>query len=129
MLSIKRAAIALVAGLLLTLAPAASAQHRRIIIVRTYDPFFYDPFFWGPYYAYPPPGYYAENVGYVKLETERKDARVFVDGGYAGIAGKLKKFPLRPGSHNIVLKDSDGRPFYQERVAVLLGKTTKIRVG
>jgi hypothetical protein len=122
----KRAAIILIAGLLLTLAPAASAQ-RRVIVVRP-GPFFYDPF-WYPYpYPYPP-GYYVQNVGYVKIETEHKDAQVFVDGGYAGTAGKLKKFALRPGSHDIVLKDRDGRPFYQERVAVILGKTTKLRVG
>ena len=123
----RRAAIALLAGLFLGAAPAASAQ-RRIIIVRPVHPFFYDPF-WYPY-AYPyPPGYYVQNVGYVKIDTQRKDAQVFVDGGYAGTVAKLKKLPLRPGSHDIVLKDRDGRPFYQERVAVLLGKTTKIRVG
>ena len=124
----KRAAITLIAGLLLTLAPAASAQ-RRVIIVRP-GPYFYDPF-WYPYpgfYPYPP-GYYVENVGYVKIETPRKDARIFVDGGYAGTAAKLKKFPLRPGNHDIVLKDADGRSFYQERVAIIRGKTTKIRVG
>ncbi|HYX70248.1 MAG TPA: hypothetical protein VE825_14010 [Terriglobales bacterium] len=126
MLSYKRAAMALVVGLLLSLAPAAWAQ-RRIIIVRPVHPFFYDPF-WYPYPPYPP-GYYVQNVGYVKIDTERKDAQVFVDGGYAGLAGKVKKFPLRPGSHDIVLKDRDGRSIYQERVAVILGKTTKIRVG
>jgi hypothetical protein len=122
----KRAAITLIAGLLLTLAPAASAQ-RRIIIIRPVHPIFYDPF-WYPYPPYPP-GYYAENVGYIKLQTERKDAEVFVDGGYAGTAGQLKKFALRPGSHDLVLKDRDGRPFYQERVAVILGKTTKVHAG
>ena len=127
MLSIKRAGLALVAGLLLTLAPAASAQ-RRVIIVRPVHPFSYDPF-WYPYpYPYPT-GYYVQNVGYVKIDTERKDARVFVDGGYAGTVGQLKKFALRPGNHDIVLKDRDGRSFYQERIAVILGKTTKIKVG
>lgn len=128
MLSIKRAAIALAAGLLLTLAPAASAQRRTIVVVRPVHPvFFYDPF-WYPYPPYPP-AYYAQNVGYVKLETDRKDAQVFVDGGYAGTAHQLKKFALRPGDHQIALRDRDGRTFYQERVAVLLGKTTKIKVG
>lgn len=126
MLSIKRAALALVVGLLLMLAPAASAQ-QRIIIVRPVHPVFVDPF-WYPYPPYPP-SYYAQNVGYVKIDTHRKDVQVFVDGGFAGTTGELKKFALRPGSHNIDLRDPDGRSFYQERIAVILGKTTKVRAG
>lgn len=129
----KQIAIALVAGALLTLAPGASAQHRvtRVIIFEPVPgPFFYDPFFYDPFwYPYPPAYYRQPNVGYVKIDTHVKDARIYVDGGFAGLTGKVKKVPLRPGSHTFVFKDSDGRPFYQERVAVFLGKTTKIRVG
>ncbi|HUK88225.1 MAG TPA: hypothetical protein VLT85_11215 [Terriglobales bacterium] len=128
----RRTTVALVVGLLLLLVPAASAQHRRVV-VRPLNPYFYyNPFFYGPYY----PDYYGygpmyvrpERVGYVKIETHLKDARIYVDGGYAGVTGKLKEFPLRPGTHDLVVKDSDGRPIYQERVAVFLGKTTKLRV-
>jgi len=57
-----------------------------------------------------------------------KGASVYVDGGFAGLTGKLKKFPLRPGNHNIELRDSDGRTIYQQQVAVIAGKTTDIHV-
>jgi PEGA domain len=68
-------------------------------------------------------------TGEVKITTERKDARIYVDGGFAGRADKLKKFPLQTGNHNLELRDSDGRTFYQERVQVIAGKTTRIHVG
>lgn len=124
----KIAAMALIAGLLITVSPVASAQQRqtttRVIIIRTFPgPFFYDPFFYGP------PAYAPERVGYVKLETQLKEASVYVDGGYAGRAGKLKHFALAPGTHEIALRDSDHRTLFQERVAVILGETTKIRLG
>lgn len=107
---------------LLTLAPAASAQ-QRVVVVRRVLPFFvYGPGWYYPYPAYVPVAY----TGNVKIKTHMKNAMVFVDGGYAGRAGKLKKFSLRPGNHTIALRDSDGRTFYQERIAVIPGKTIEI---
>ncbi len=135
----KRIAIALAAGALLMLAPAASAQERdeatRVVMNQPapgpvlYQPFFYDPFLYDSFWYPSPPVYYRqENVGYVKIDSHVKDARIYVDGGFAGLTGKVKKLPLQPGSHKFVLKDADGRPFYQESVGVFLGKTTRIRV-
>ena len=49
-----------------------------------------------------------------------------MDGAYAGTVGELKTFRLRPGDHNIELRDHDGHSFYQERVDVIAGKTLKI---
>jgi hypothetical protein len=63
----------------------------------------------------------------VKLENVAKDALVYVDGGYAGTAGKLKKFALRTGSHNVELRDPSGHVFHQEKIEVLPGKTLEIR--
>jgi hypothetical protein len=37
-------------------------------------------------------------------------------------------YALRPGNHDLELRDQDGRTFFQERVAVLVGETTKIDV-
>ena len=89
----------------------------------------FDPFFDYPYpYAYPP-DYMAQNFGYVKIKTDNKDASVFVDGGFADKIQKAKKFALRPGNHKIELRDSDGRTLYQEQVAVIVGKTTELKVG
>src|SRR2546425_7435808 len=125
----KALVFALTAGLLLSLAPTASAKRPRprVVIVEPVPVF--DPFFSYPYpYPYPP-DYVAENFGYVKIDTHRKDAAVYVDGGYADKIEKAKKFALRRTNHDIELRDSDGRTFFQERVAVMVGKTTKLHVG
>ncbi len=109
--------------------PMASAQQprQRVVIVEPIRVF--DPFFDYPYpYAYPP-DYMDQTFGYVKLDTKRKDASVFVDGGFADKIEKAKKFALRPGNHDIELRDSDGREIFNERVAVLVGKTTTLHVG
>jgi hypothetical protein len=125
--------IAVVAGLLLTtLASTASAQRLRggIVFVRPVPVF--DPFFYG--YGYPygyGPRYAPENYGYIKLAMHHhhnEDAAVYVDGGYAATVEKVKKFALRPGTHDLELRDSDNRTILQERVAVLIGKTTKVDV-
>src|SRR6266581_6975395 len=135
-----------VGGLLLCSVPAASAQkpksmpappppapmaqqpaHQQVVVVEPVRVF--DPFFAYPYpYAYPP-DYMTANFGYVKIKTDRKDASVYVDGGYADKVEKAKKFALRPCNQNIELRDSDGRTLYREKVAVTIGKTTELRAG
>lgn len=122
---IARALMVAIAGLLFLSTPnTASAQHRRVVVIQSVPVF--DPFF--PYpYAYPP-GYVASNYGYVKLKTHGRDASVYVDGGYAVTTKKNKQFALRPGNHNIELRDHDGHTVFQEQVAVLVGQTTKIDV-
>jgi len=62
----------------------------------------------------------------VKLITQNKDAQVYVDGGYAGTAGKLKKFQLAPGQHDIELRDTSGKVLHEEHVTVVSGKTVDI---
>jgi len=107
--------------------PAAAPPPQRIVIVEPIRVF--DPFFEYPYpYAYPP-DYMSTNFGYVKIKTDLKAALVYVDGGFADRVEKAKKFALRPGTHDIELRDSDGRILFQERVAVIVGKTTELRVG
>jgi len=102
------------------------AQQRVVVVepIRVFDPFFAYPY---PY-AYPP-DYMTANFGYVKIKTDRKDASVYVDGGYADKVEKAKKFALRPGNHNIELRDSDGRTLYKQQVAVIVGKTTELHAG
>ena len=116
--------VAATALVLLGSPQAASAQQRRVVVIHRVPVF--DPFF--PYpYPYPP-DYVPRNYGYVKLKTHGKDASVYVDGGYAVKTKKNKQFALRPGNHDIELRDQDGRTFFQQRVAVLVGETTKIDV-
>ena len=122
-------ACAIAGGLLVGMAPTASAQRirSRVVIVER-GPFF-GPFY--PFYGYYPypPSYMAENFGEVKIETHQKDAKVYIDGGYAARIKEAKKFALRPGNHDIELRDSDGRTLYREKVAVTVGKTTELRAG
>lgn len=118
-------------GLLLGMAPTASAQRivrpQRVVIVER-GPFFYDPFFpYGGFYPYP--AGYAANYGEVKIDTHRKDAKVYVDGGYAGRIKDAKKLALRPGNHKIELRNSDDVTFFRETVAITVGHTTKLHVA
>lgn len=81
--------------------------------------YWYNPFYFGPYMAFRP------NLGEVKLDTSVKDAEVFLDGGFAGTAGKLKSMWLPPGAHNLEVR-SPGRTRYAERIYVLSGKTLHV---
>ena len=122
----KALAIAVMGATLLGLTSTAMAQRNRVVVIQRVP--VVDPFFWGPYpYAYPP-NYVSGHYGYVKLDTHRKDADVYVDGGFADKIEKNKKFALRPGNHDIELRDSDGRTVFQQRVAVFVGKTTKLEL-
>lgn len=108
-------------------AQSAPQPGNRVVVVEPIRVF--DPFLDYPYpYAYPP-DYMASNFGYVKIKTDIKNASVYVDGGFADRIEKAKKFALRPGTHDIELRDSDGRTLLKERVAVLVGKTTELKVG
>jgi len=107
--------------------PAPPAPNQRVVVVEPIRVF--DPFFDYPYpYAYPP-DYMAANFGYVKIKTDHKNAMVYVDGGFADRIEKAKKFALRPGNHEIELRTPDGNPLFREKVAVLVGKTTELKVG
>ena len=107
--------------------PASSQPNQRVVVVEPIRVF--DPFFDYPYpYAYSP-DYMAGNFGYLKIKTDHKDASVYVDGGFADKVEKAKKFALRPGNHDIELRDSDGRTLFRERVAVIVGKTTELQAG
>jgi PEGA domain len=127
---------------LVTLAPMAQAAPARgfygggfrggVIVGGFYGPGWYGPGWWG--WGYPGwygygwgPGYGPYAAGTVKIKTPMKDAQVYVDGGYAGLAAKLKKFQLRPGEHSIELRDPSGHTFYQQEVNVLPGRTIEIQ--
>lgn len=87
-----------------------------------YDPF---PWGWGYPYVYP----FQPYSGQVKIDRVAKNALVYVDGGYAGTAGELKRFILGPGNHEIELRDPSGQTFQKERIHVVPGKTLEIRGG
>ena len=83
-------------------------------------PSWYYPYY-GPAYAVGPA------TGEVKIDTRLKDASVYVDGGFVGPVSKFKKFGLQPGNHDIELRDASGRTIFQQRIQVLVVRTTEIR--
>ena len=108
--------------------PVASARP-RVFIGGYFGPGFYGPAYYGwygPAYVAPYGVWQAPYEGKVKIETKMKDAGVYVDGGYAGTVGQLKTLPLRPGTHNIELRDKSGQTIIQEKIDVLAGKTTNL---
>jgi hypothetical protein len=109
-------------------APPANPQpNQNVVVVEPIRVF--DPFYTYPYpYAYPP-DYMAQNFGYVKLKTDLKNASVYVDGGFADRIAKAKKFALRPGNHEIEVRDTEGATLFKQKVDVLVGKTTELKVG
>ena len=117
-------------GAMLLGSPTAAAQRRSIVIVQPAPFWGWGPY-WGPYYPYGYPGDYMDShFGYVKLDTHHQDKNdsVYVDGGFAAKVKDAKKFALRPGNHDIELRASNGQSIFQERVAVTVGKTTKVDV-
>src|SRR5688572_13030816 len=80
------------------------------------------PYYYGPYgvpfhsYGYAPYGYFPPytytrdpyEVSGVRLKVQPKDARVFVDGYYAGTVddfdGTFQQLDLKPGRHEIAVK-------------------------
>ena len=129
---LKYSAIALLA--FVTFVPAASARGVYFggpFVGFGFGPAFYPGYYgwygpgYGPWYG---PGYYPVSpVCEVQISTKHKGDAIFVDGGFAGRTGELKKFPLRTGSHTIELRNAKGRTFYQERINVIPGKKLKIQ--
>lgn len=98
-------------------------------VVRPYG--FYRPFGfgYGPGWYYPHSYVYSIRpaTGDVKLDTHLKDASVYVDGGYVGPISKFKKFSLRPGNHDIEVRDSGG-PIFEQKVQVIADKSVELRL-
>jgi hypothetical protein len=114
--------------------PQIGAAQR--VVFRPYAVYGYGwgPAWYSPYYYYP--GYYpvarvypaAPQSGEVKIETHMKDASVYVDGGFAGSTGKLTKFHLQLGNHDIAVRNRAGQTLFHDKVQVLAGKTVDIKL-
>jgi hypothetical protein len=77
-----------------------------------------------PYYA-PDAFHYGDGRGEIRLTTEPKEAKVFIDGGYAGTGDKLKTLWLDPGAYDLTVS-APGREDFHQRLYVLTGKSLKI---
>ena len=79
-----------------------------------------------PYPFYTPDAFrYGDGRGEIRLTTDPKEAKVYIDGGYAGTADKLKTLWLDPGAYDLTVS-ADGREDFHERLYVLSGKSLKI---
>jgi hypothetical protein len=98
--------------------------------------FFYDPF-WGPYYPWYgyPYGYgydySAAAIGDVRTEVKPKDAQVYVDGYFAGVAddfdGTFQRLHVAPGGHTITFYLDNYRTVTQN-VYVRPDSTAKLKI-
>jgi hypothetical protein len=103
---------------------AVGAGHSRLYAPSWgwYNPWFspYYPGFYGGFYG---GRYGGPALGEVKLHAP-KTAEVYVDGAYAGEAGRLKSMWMRPGAYNLEVRA--GGQSFTRRVYVLGGRTLKL---
>ena len=122
-------AMGLAIGIVTAAIDVQPASARPVIFVRPsygfgfYGPAWYGPA-WGPAYVVP-----RRVTGDVKIETHQKQDMVYVDGGFAGQTGNLKKFELRPGNHDIEIRNTEGLTVFHETVAVISDRTTEIKLN
>jgi len=122
----------LVVGAFLMMALPASAHARfrgGILFGPAISPLgWYSPFYYGrywPYGYYGPYPVYTSNTGEIKLDTNVKDAEVFINGAYAGTAGKMKSIRLRPDAYNLEIR-APGYVSYTQRIYVVAGHTIRL---
>jgi PEGA domain len=123
----------LAALILLTWVGTADAQWRRgPVVIRpgfVHTPFFYDPF-WAPYYPYVTYLYAVPETA-VRVEVKPKQADVYVDGYYAGIAddlgGIFKNLRTTPGGHEISIRLA-GYKTVNQSIYVEPGSTFKLKL-
>lgn len=122
---IRKMTMGMTISLLLGLASTATASPRVFIQPRI--GYYIGPTYrWYPAPLYVGPTYFpAPKTGELKINTEDKDARIYVDGGYLGVVRKVKKFDLKTGNHDIELRDARGNVLFKEKVAIVPGHTTE----
>jgi hypothetical protein len=77
-----------------------------------------------PFYA-PDAFRYGDGRGEIRLTTDPKEAKVYIDGGYAGTANKLKTLWLDPGAYDLTVSAA-GREDFHQRLYILSGKSLRI---
>jgi hypothetical protein len=92
-----------------------------------YDPWYGSPWFYPPYFHPAFLGGFARGpaMGEIKLQSEERDAEVFLDGAYAGTVRERRSMWLEPGAYNLEVRAANRRP-YARRVYVLSGRTLRI---
>jgi len=89
---------------------------------------YYPPFGWWPYDGFYPPPFYTTPqpaMGQVKIQTPDKNAEIYLNGAYAGVAQDLRNIWLEPGVYQLEVRSSS-RAKWEKRIYVLSGKTLKV---
>jgi hypothetical protein len=96
------------------------------VFVPVHSTYYFPAYRWhaGGWYPHSTVYFPLATTGELKIQDDDKDARVYVDGGYLGTVKNAKKFDLRPGNHNVELRDSQGNVLVKEKVAIVPGHTT-----
>jgi len=68
---------------------------------------------------------YGDGRGEIRLSAEPKEAKVYINGAYAGTVDKLKTLWLDPGAYDLTVSAA-GREDFHQRLYVLSGKSLKI---
>lgn len=68
----------------------------------------------------------APNAGQAKLDTNVKDAEVFINGNLAGTVGQVKTMTMHAGDYAIEVREPGRIPFTQQ-IHVVAGKTLKLQ--
>lgn len=71
------------------------------------------PGYWGHPYYYALPVRSA-NSGQLKVDTNAKEASVYINGAYAGTVREMKTIRLRSGSYDIEVRNTNGGVFDQK---------------
>ena len=132
---------ALLLGVLLATMPAAEARggFRGGVIVRPYIGGYYGGGYYGPWGYGGYPGYYSgyygglgfpvnahRNQGKLKIDTKQKDAEVYLDGAFAGVAKDMKSTWLKQGTYDLEVRGPGGER-YAKQIYVVSGKTIHVR--
>ena len=103
------------------------ARYARFSRSRPFGHYPYYSDYWGWYPHDHPVDYwsFSRTGGRIKLKTKHKEASVYLDGAFAGLAKDLKEIWLDPGVYELKVEPEQHRPF-EIRVYVLTGKTVRI---
>ena len=132
------AVVALIASATTTEAQGFRRRGGRVVVGGFYRPYY--PFYASPYwfadpwyggYQYPPYGYYGwEPEASVRIEVTPRDAKVYVDGYYAGnvddFDGSFQRLRVEAGEHEIEIFREGYRTFRQ-KVYLTRDNTFRIR--
>lgn len=132
MKTIKVAGFLVVVLLLSMLSVAAEGRWRggRVAVVQMVGAWgWFGPYgaygMYRPYGIYQPLGIHERNIGEIKLDVNVKNAKVYLNGAFAGTADKLKSIRLKADAYSLELR-APGYTSFTQKIFVIAGKTVPV---